>query len=50
MSNIKNQQSLRNLGSAIERLGEALKEPQDNKLAVDGTIQRFENRELLWNS
>lgn len=51
MSDIKNRQSLRNLSSAIERLNEALKEPQDNKLAVDGTIQRFEFViELCWKT
>ena len=32
-------------------MGEALKEPQDNKLAIDGTIQRFEFViELSWKT
>lgn len=51
MSEIKNNQSLHNLGSAIERLQEALQEPLTNNLALDGTIQRFEFVfELFWKS
>ncbi len=42
MSGAKNIQSLKNLKSALERLQEALQEPEINPLAVDGTLQRFE--------
>ena len=42
MSKDRASQSLRNLGTALERLEEALQEPETNRLAVDGTIQRFE--------
>ncbi|MEW6379025.1 MAG: nucleotidyltransferase substrate binding protein [bacterium] len=42
-------QSVRNLGNALQRLREALQEPEGNSLAVDGTIQRFEFViELYW--
>jgi nucleotidyltransferase substrate binding protein (TIGR01987 family) len=45
------EQSLRSLGSALERLREALAEPETSSLAVDGTIQRFEFViELFWKS
>lgn len=37
----KVEQSLRNLERAINRLKEALDEPESNPLAIDGTIQRF---------
>ncbi len=51
MSAIKINQSLKNLGAALERLEEALQEPKRNKLAVDGTIQRFEFAiELFWKT
>ena len=47
----KQSQSLRNLGAALERLREALQEPETNSLAVDGTIQRFEFViELFWKT
>ena len=49
MPNIKIRQSLSNTSDALTRLEEALKKPKRNKLAVDGTIQRFEFAiELLW--
>ena len=51
MSADKISQSLHNLGSALERLREALQEPEANCLAVDGTIQRFEFViELYWKT
>jgi nucleotidyltransferase substrate binding protein (TIGR01987 family) len=47
----KIQDSLDNLGRAIDRLKEALNEPATNVLVVDGTIQRFEFVfELLWKT
>ena len=37
------------MGRALERLREALAQPEDNPLAIDGTIQRFEFAiELCW--
>lgn len=42
MSDIKAQQSLDNLGRALQRLREALEETKENSLIIDGTIQRFE--------
>ena len=43
--------SLDNLERVLQRLGEALKEPSNNSLLIDGTIQRFEFAiELLWKS
>lgn len=49
--NEKPSQSLTNLGAALERLREALQEPEENKLAIDGTIQRFEFViELYWKT
>jgi nucleotidyltransferase substrate binding protein (TIGR01987 family) len=43
--------SLGNLENALARLEEALKEPESNRLAVDGTIQRFEFAiELMWKT
>jgi nucleotidyltransferase substrate binding protein (TIGR01987 family) len=51
MSTSKTLQSLPNLGAALERLREALQEPETNPLAVDGTIQRFEFViELFWKT
>jgi nucleotidyltransferase substrate binding protein (TIGR01987 family) len=51
MSEAKIQQSLRNLGNALERLKEALAQPEENSLHVDGTIQRFEFViELYWKT
>ncbi|HHV62700.1 MAG TPA: DUF86 domain-containing protein [Firmicutes bacterium] len=45
------QQKLNNLGNAIVRLREALNEPPENPLLVDGTIQRFEfTFELFWKT
>jgi nucleotidyltransferase substrate binding protein (TIGR01987 family) len=39
------------LGRALDRLREALAEPEANPLAVDGTIQRFEFAiELFWKA
>ncbi len=47
---IKQTDSFKALGKALERLKEALKEsPETNVLAIDGTIQRFEfSIELFW--
>lgn len=51
MSEEKIQQSLTNLGRALTRLEEALKEPDTNSLVIDGTIQRFEFViELFWKA
>ena len=51
MTEPKALQSLHNLGRALERLREALQEPEANSLAVDGTIQRFEFViELYWKT
>lgn len=52
MSDAKLGQSLANLGRALDRLEEALAEPEAaNSLVVDGTIQRFEFAiELLWKT
>ncbi len=41
--------SFREAERAVRRLGEALAEPEANRLAIDGTIQRFEfSFELFW--
>jgi nucleotidyltransferase substrate binding protein (TIGR01987 family) len=51
MTEPKAAQSLHNLGRALERLREALQEPEANSLVVDGTIQRFEFViELCWKT
>lgn len=51
MSERKLRQSVENLERALNRLGEALAEPLDNPLAIDGTIQRFEFAlELTWKA
>ena len=51
MSAVKLQQSLINLELALQRLQEALQEPEDNSLVIDGTIQRFEFViELYWKT
>jgi nucleotidyltransferase substrate binding protein (TIGR01987 family) len=51
MNGAKIDQTFKNLGKALDRLGEALHEPVRNKLAVDGTIQRFEFAiELFWKT
>lgn len=43
------QDSLSNLGKAVDRLREALAVPRDSPLAVEGTIQRYEFViELFW--
>jgi nucleotidyltransferase substrate binding protein (TIGR01987 family) len=44
--------SLRNLGEALDRLEEAVAEPEGaNRLVIDGTIQRFEfSVELFWKT
>jgi hypothetical protein len=42
MSDSEGARSLDALGRALDRLREALAEPEANPLAVDGTIQRFE--------
>jgi nucleotidyltransferase substrate binding protein (TIGR01987 family) len=40
-----------NLARALDRLAEALDVPEDDPLAVDGTIQRFEfTFELFWKT
>ena len=45
------QRLLDSLNASLERLGEALSISQDQPLAVDGTIQRFEfTFELFWKS
>jgi len=49
--NAKTEQSLANLGRAVDRLGEALAEPVTGPLVIDGTIQRFEfTLELTWKT
>lgn len=51
MSKQKVEQSLQNLGKALERLQEALAELSNNSLIIDGTIQRFEFvLELFWKT
>ncbi|WP_027415195.1 HI0074 family nucleotidyltransferase substrate-binding subunit [Aneurinibacillus terranovensis] len=51
MSERKAIQSLLNLERSLTRLGEALKEKEENSLMIDGTIQRFEFViELFWKS
>jgi phosphoglycolate phosphatase-like HAD superfamily hydrolase len=43
MISMKTKQSLENLGNALERLEEALqRDPGNDELLIDGTIQRFE--------
>jgi nucleotidyltransferase substrate binding protein (TIGR01987 family) len=47
----RSEQSLENLGNAIDRLRDALAESPQNSLIVDGTIQRFEFViELFWKT
>jgi hypothetical protein len=49
MSDSQYARSVATLARSIERLREALEQPGDNPLAVDGTIQRFELAiEPLW--
>jgi nucleotidyltransferase substrate binding protein (TIGR01987 family) len=51
MSAKKNSNGLENLGNALKRLEEALREPEDSPLVIDGTIQRFEFViELFWKT
>jgi nucleotidyltransferase substrate binding protein (TIGR01987 family) len=51
MTGPKTRQGLDNLGRALDRLREALAEPDPRPLAVDGTIQRFEFViELFWKT
>jgi nucleotidyltransferase substrate binding protein (TIGR01987 family) len=51
MSDSEAARALAALGRAIDRLREALAEPEGNPLAVDGTIQRFEFAiELSWKA
>lgn len=51
MSEAKINQSLKNLGNALNRLAEALAEPEENTLVVDATIQRFEFvLEMFWKT
>lgn len=51
MSDPRLQQSIENLGRALDRLEQALAIPLDNPLAIDGTIQRFEFAlELTWKT
>jgi len=51
MSEAKIRQSLHNLEKALTRLKEALAEPIDNEIVIDGTIQRFEFCiELFWKT
>ncbi len=51
MSASEDGRALAALGRALERWREALAEPKENPLAVDGTIQRFEFAiELFWKA
>jgi nucleotidyltransferase substrate binding protein (TIGR01987 family) len=51
MSADKAEQSIANLRQALDRLQEALSEPESNSLVIDGTIQRFEFAiELYWKT
>ena len=51
MSREKLRNSLESLGRSVARLEEAGREPDDNPLLVDGTIQRFEFVwEVVWKT
>jgi nucleotidyltransferase substrate binding protein (TIGR01987 family) len=51
MSGSEETRALLALGRALDRLREALAETEDNPLAIDGTIQRFEFAiELSWKA
>jgi len=51
MSESEDARALLAFGRALDRLREALAEPEDNPLALDGTIQRFEFAvELSWKA
>jgi nucleotidyltransferase substrate binding protein (TIGR01987 family) len=43
--------SLKSLGNALDRFGEALAHPDPDEIVMDGTIQRFEfTFELFWKT
>lgn len=51
MSAAQIQISIKSLGKALDRLGEALAASPENPLAIDATIQRFEfSIELFWKA
>jgi hypothetical protein len=51
MSDNEDGRALDALGRALDRLREALAEPEANPLAIDGTSQRFEfATELAWKA
>lgn len=51
MGDSEDARALATMARAIERLREALAQPEDNPLAIDGTIQRFEFAiELCWKA
>lgn len=51
MSDSEDARALAAFGRALERLREALAEPEDSPLTIDGTIQRFEFAiELSWKA
>lgn len=51
MNGSEDTRALDALGRAMDRLREALAEPEANPLAIDGTIQRFEFAiELCWKA
>lgn len=51
MSEKKSTLALEELGRSLARLREAVEQPLENPLAVDGTIQRFEfTFELFWKA
>ncbi len=51
MSGSEDARALATLARALERLREALAQPVENPLAIDGTIQRFEFAiELFWKA
>jgi nucleotidyltransferase substrate binding protein (TIGR01987 family) len=51
MSDSEDTRALDAFGRALDRLREALAEPEGNPLALDGTIQRFEFAiELSWKA
>lgn len=51
MSDSEDARALAALRRALDRLREALAEPEGNPLAIDGTIQRFEFAiELSWKA
>jgi nucleotidyltransferase substrate binding protein (TIGR01987 family) len=51
MSDSEDARSVATLARSLERLREALAQPEANPLAIDGTIQRFEFAiELFWKT